>query len=109
MRDRQTRSLFFALSAAAGLRFGEALGIDIKDVSPDCTTIKIHQKVRRGRLEPYLKNKKPREVDLHPAVAAMLKEFIGERTHGLLFQSRTGKPLSQTNILKRWLHPALKQ
>jgi integrase len=109
LRDPRKRSLFFTLCAAAGLRFGEALGIDIKDISPDCTTIKIHQKVRRGRLEPFLKNKKPREVDLHSTVAAMLKDFIGERTHGLLFQSRMGKPLSQTNILKRWLHPALKE
>jgi len=33
---------------------------------------------------------------LHPKVAAMLKEFIGERKEGLLFRSKTGKPLSQS-------------
>ncbi len=37
----------------------------------------------------------------------MLKDFIGERNQGLLFQSRNGKPLSQSNILWRSLHPIL--
>ena len=38
----------------------------------------------------------------------MLKDFLGERRgDGLLFRSRTGKPLSQSNILRRWLHPIL--
>jgi integrase len=53
-RDAQQRSMFFTLCGAAGLRFGEALGIDIRDISPDFATIKIHQKVRRGRLENFL-------------------------------------------------------
>jgi len=48
-----------------------------------------------------------REVDLHPKVAAMLKDFIGERKEGLLFRSKTGKPLSQSNVLRRSLHPVL--
>ena len=37
----------------------------------------------------------------------MLKDFIGERKSGLLFQSRNGKPLSTSNILRRSLHPIL--
>jgi hypothetical protein len=34
---------------------------------------------------------------------------IGDRKSGLLFSTSTGKPLSQSNILRRWLHPILKQ
>src|SRR5258707_14466782 len=37
----------------------------------------------------------------------MLKDFIGERKSGLLFCSKTGKPLQQSNILRRSLHPIL--
>jgi hypothetical protein len=48
-----------------------------------------------------------REIDLHSSVAAMLKEYIGERRSGLLFCSKTGKPLQQSNILRRSLHPIL--
>jgi integrase len=100
--------MLYVLCAAGGLRFGEALGIDIKHISPDCSTIKIDQRVWRGQPHDFLKTENGRrEVDLHSSVAAMLKDFIGERTHGLLFQSRTGKPLSQSNILRRSLHPIL--
>jgi integrase len=50
-----------------------------------------------------------REVDLHSSVATMLREFIGDRTSGLLFCTRNGKPLSLSNILRRSLHPVLEK
>jgi integrase len=100
--------MLWTLCAAAGLRIGEALGIDITDVHSDCTVIKIRQKAWRGQLHNFLKTDNgQREVDLHLKVAATLKEFIGERKQGLLFCSRTGKQLWQTNILRRSLHPIL--
>jgi integrase len=101
--------VLFALCAASGLRFGEALGIDIKDVSEDCVTIQIEQKAWRGKVEKRLKTENAtRAVDLHSSVAQMLKAFIGERT-GLLFAPRTGKPLQQSNVLRRTLHPILEK
>jgi len=100
--------VFHLLCAAAGLRIGEGLGIDLKNISPDCSTITICQKAWRGQIHTFLKSDAAkREVDLHSTVAVMLKEFIGERKSGLLFCSRTGKQLWQTNILKRSLHPIL--
>jgi integrase len=100
--------MFHTLCAAAGLRFGEALGIDLKYISSDCSTITICQKAWRGQIHSFLKsNAAKREVDLHSSIAAMLKEFIGGRAAGLLFASRTGKQLSQTNIRRRSLHPIL--
>jgi integrase len=50
-----------------------------------------------------------RQVDLHPAIAALLKEFVGDRKSGFLFCTRKGKPLSPTNIIRRHLHTALKE
>jgi integrase len=100
--------MFYALCASAGLRFGEALGIDISNISPDCATIKICQKAWRGQIHDYLKSESgKREVDLHPTVAEMLKDFIGERKSGLLFCNRRGRQLAQSNILRRSLHPIL--
>ena len=105
---RKLYRMFYTLCASAGLRFGEALGIDIKNISPDCTTIKICQKAWRGQIHDYLKSDNgKREIDLHPTVAAMLKDFVGERKSGLLFSTRTGRQLSQSNILRRSLHPTL--
>jgi integrase len=48
-------------------------------------------------------------VDIHPAIASLLKAFVGERKSGFLFASRNGKPLSSSNIIRRHLHPALKE
>ena len=103
--------MIFILCGAAGLRIGEALGIEIdKHISSDFLTLCIQQKVRRGKIEHRLKTANAyRQVDLHPAIAAMLKRFVGNRQTGLLFHSRTEKPLSPTNIIRRHLHRALKK
>jgi integrase len=39
----------------------------------------------------------------------MLKEFSGDRTSGLLFCSKNGLPLLQSNVLRLSLHPLLKR
>jgi hypothetical protein len=44
------------------------------------------QKAWRGQIHDFLKSETgKREVDLHSTVAAMLKDFIGDRKSGLLF------------------------
>ena len=37
----------------------------------------------------------------------MLNAFIGDRTSGLVFQNEKGKPLAQSNVSRRSLHPVL--
>jgi integrase len=109
-RFRQPQMLFI-LCGASGMRIGEALGLDIeKHISPDFRTVTIEQKVRHCKVEYRVKtDSAKRKVDLHPSVATLLQEFVGERRTGFLFQSRNGKPLSSSNILRRHLHPALKE
>jgi integrase len=48
-----------------------------------------------------------REIDVHSSLAALLKAHIADRQSGFLFQNTSGKPVSQTNTLKRGLHPIL--
>jgi integrase len=108
---KERERIVFILCAAAGLRIGEALGLEIdKHISPDFLTISIEQKARHGKIEGRLKTPSAlRKVDLHPMIATMLKEFVGERKTGFLFRTRNGKPLGSSNILRRHLHPALKR
>ena len=103
--------MIFILCGAAGLRIGEVLGIEIdKHISCDFLTLYIQQQVRRGKIEQRLKTANAvRQVDLHPAIATRLKQFVGRRKVGLLFCTRTGKQLSPTNIVRRHLHMALKE
>lgn len=101
--------MFCALLAGSGLRVGEASGLEIdKHVSEDFKTLHIRQKVRRGKVELFLKTDAGcRDVDLCNALAGRLKSFVGSRTSGFPFRNRRGNPLSQTNLLRRGLHPAL--
>jgi hypothetical protein len=50
-----------------------------------------------------------RDVDLCTSLAAMLKEFIGTRTSGLLFCASSGRQVLQTDILLDSLHPILEK
>lgn len=106
---RPREQMLFIVAGAGGLRVGEALGIEIdKHLSADCSIINVEQKARRGRVERRLKTvSAKRQVNLHPDVAKLVKQFISTRSSGFLFQTRTGEPLSLTNILRRHLHPAL--
>jgi len=101
--------LLYALLGGTGLRIGEAMGLEIQDVSPDASTLRIRQSVWNGRKQAPKTHSALREVDLCPSLAAMLKAFIGERKDGLLFQTKNGRPLLQSNIIRRSLHPILKK
>jgi integrase len=100
--------MLFILCGASGLRIGEALGIRIEKILDGGTRIIINEKAWHGEIHDYLKTENgEREIDLPENVAKLLVEFIGDRKSGLLFRTRNGKQLSQSNILRRHLHPAL--
>jgi integrase len=105
------KKMFCALLGGTGLRAGEALGLEVgKHISADFRTLYIRQKVRRGKLEGFLKTEGGRrDVDVCSALAEMLKNYVGERTCGFLFRNKNGNSFSQTNLLRRGLHPALKK
>ncbi len=106
---RQYQTLYALLAGCGPLRAGEALGLEIgKHITADYRTLYIEQKAKRGVIQPYLKTKNgKREVDLCSALAAMLQDFIGTRTRGLLFQTSSGAQILQTNALRDSLHPIL--
>lgn len=99
--------ILYALLAGSGLRIGEALGLEAKHLSDDHRTITVEQSCWEGGLQAPKTKNAYRQVDLCPELASLLKAFIGDRKSGLLFANREGKPLSQTNILRRSLHPIL--
>jgi len=105
---KERERMIFVLCGAGGFRVGEVLGIEIdKHISPDFLTISVEQKVHHGRVEQRLKTANGlRQVDLHPAIAALLKEFVGDRKTGFPFCTRLGKPLSPTNIIRRSSAPS---
>jgi integrase len=107
--DDKTLRMLIVLAAASGMRLGEILGLNITNVSADGRTITVSDKAYRGEIQDYLKTANgKRIIDVTAKVGKMLREFIGTRA-GLAFATRTGRPLSQSNLLKRHLHPLLEK
>jgi integrase len=98
-----------AQSHGSGLRIGEAAGLEVSDVSVDGRTITIKQSVWAGKIQTPKTKNAFREVDLHPALASLLRTYSGQRTSGLLFSTSRENPISQTNVLKRSLYPILEK
>lgn len=95
------------LFAATGLRAGELLGLEVRHF--DVESVKVEQSVWGGNNKvgtPKTQNAF-RVVDLNPGVASLLQSFIGKRKTGFIFQTSGGKPVTQTNLLRRELHPLL--
>jgi integrase-like protein len=102
--------LLFELGVFHRLSHGELLGLEIKDLLDDCTTIRIVQQTKGTKLTPELKTaNSARLVDLSPEVAVLLREFLGGRTSGSVFANRLRKPLNPSNIRNRVIHPLLEE
>ena len=92
------------------MRIAEALALDIeKHLSADRTVVHVRGQVKGSKIVEYLKTDASyRDIDLCPEVAALLAEYIGDRTSGLLFPSETGiTPRAYSNVRARSLHPKL--
>lgn len=98
-----------AIAAGTGARIAEILGLEVgKHISVDCSTLTIGQSVwRHGEIQTPKTPSGYREIDLHPSLAAVLRDHIGDRKNGFLFVTENGRPLSQRNAL-RALHSILK-
>jgi len=107
-------TLYALLAGCGPMRAGEALGLDIRSIHEDFRTLEIVQKAKRGNLQDHMKTKNAdsrhgRVVDLSEPLAAMLRDFVSDRTSGLVFCKPDGSQLMQRDILKHSLHPILKK
>jgi integrase len=98
-RGKNRYRILFALLAGTGLRIGEALGLRIGEhISDDCSTIKVRQSVWGSSVQSPKTQNAVREIDLPSSLASFLKTYIGDRKDGFLFQTASGKPLTQRNV-----------
>lgn len=100
--------VMFAVLAASGLRISELLGLQVENVLDDGYRLRIVEKNYNGKQEDRLKTlSAERTVELHSSIAILLRNHIGKRTSGWVFETKKHKPHSASNILKRYLHPIL--
>ncbi|MFY9527848.1 MAG: tyrosine-type recombinase/integrase [Candidatus Acidiferrales bacterium] len=118
LKDRRERyAVLFTLQSASGLRPEEILALKMNDLDFKAGRIRVDEAVceRTGEIGECKNARAYRTVILADVEGreAMreLKEFLGDRIHNadtLVFPSKLGTPLRQTNVLHEVLHPALK-
>ena len=88
--------VLYALLAGSGMRISEVLGLEVgKHFSASCSIVHVRQqRSKKGNgIEPYPKTDSGvRDIDLAPALAALLMDFIGNRKSGFLFHTSSGLP-----------------
>jgi integrase len=95
------------LFAATGLRAGELFGLECRHFDGESVEVKQAVWSGNGQVQAPKTKNALRFVDLHPDVASLLKAFIGKRKTGFIFRTSCGKQVTQTNLLRRELHPLL--
>jgi integrase len=97
--------LLFHLAAYSGLRSGELAGLHVKDLDFERGMIRVRRSVWKGMEVAPKTRKGYRDVWIDSATVQILKEHLGIRTAGRVFQSRVGTPLENRDICRRILKP----
>ncbi len=101
--------VLFHLAGFSGLRSGELAGLHYEDIDFVRGVIRVRRSVWRG-IEVSTKTKKGyRDVFVDSGTIQMLKEHLGGRTIGRLFQTRCGTPLENHNVVRQVLKPICKR
>jgi integrase len=99
--------VLFALLTGTGMRIGEASGLHVDDLDVVNCVIRVRRSVWNGREQAPKTVNAVREIDIDPGLAALLKQHVGDKKAGRVFEARNGSPISGNNVLKRVLHPLL--
>jgi len=104
--------LFFEFLTVTGLRIGEAIGLNWKNVvlKGDEPRIRVREQIYKGRRKKYLKSDEgKRDIPLTPAWVDRLTAHRGDTYRGEdspVFASAVGTPLVPGNVYRRVLAPA---
>lgn len=101
--DGQYKVLFH-LAGLSGLRAGELFGLHVEDVDLNRGLIRVRRSVWRGK-EVATKNGKGRDVFVDSITVQMLRDYLGSRTAGRVFETRNGTPLEDHNVVRQVLKP----
>jgi integrase len=83
------------------LRAGEAFGLHVGDIDIKAGKLYVRRSVWQGQ-EVTVKTKQGyRVVSIEPALVEMLKQHLGDRRAGRVFQTRTGTPFSKDNVRRK--------
>jgi len=93
--------VLFATMAGTGLRCGEVFGLHVEDLDLASCCISVRRSVWHGQ-EVTVKTKSGnRTVNIEPALAEMLRQHLGGRESGRVFETRNGTPFSKDHVRQK--------
>lgn len=101
--------VLFHLAAYSGLRSGELAGLHVEDLDVQRGAICVRRSVWHGKEVSPKSRKGYRDVFIDSGTVQMLKTHLGGRTSGRIFQTRTGTPLENHNVVRQVLKPICKR
>lgn len=94
----------FQLTAFSGLRSGEISGLHVEDLDFVRGLVHVRRSVTDG-IEVPTKGKRRRDVFIDSTTMRILKEYLGDRRTGRIFQGRDGQPVRNAtlNYVLHWV------
>lgn len=106
--SRSTHRPLYALLSETGLRIGEALGLQVRDVNLEAGTLTIQRSVYNGKTQAPKTVSAYRTITLSSCLVDILKPVVTGDQESFVFKSSAGTPLWPDKILLRNLHPLMK-
>jgi len=107
-KNPQHKALF-AIQAATGARFGEIAGLHVEDLDFENSIVHIRRSVYKHQELAPKTDAGYRDVNVDPSAMKIVKEYIGDRTTGRVFDSKKGTPLVCGDINRYVLKPLLEK
>jgi len=109
---KEPQRTMYWLAAETGMRAGELAGLRWADVDLELLTVRVMQSVWHGKVQDPKTANAVRMFALSPQLVSHLRTFKDSwrpNTDGLLFATRNGTPVDMNLLVKRKLHPLLKE
>ena len=109
---KEPQHTMYWLAAETGMRAGELAGLRWADVDLELLTVRVMQSVWHGKVQDPKTANAVRMFALSPQLVSHLRTFKDSwrpNTDGLLFATRNGTPVDMNLLVKRKLHPLLKE
>ena len=100
---------FVTFVAQSGLRIGEAIAVQWRDIDLENASLKVRRRFYKGEYGPPKTRYGRRTIPLTPGMTALLRErraLLGAEPGELVWPNRNGLPLDPTNAGSRVLKPA---
>ena len=92
-----------------GMRINEALGLQVEDIDFGGRTIKAQRSVFQGEAGPVKTKKGYRLIHISSLAANVLKVHIAGKISGIVFPSKAGTYLDDSNLRSRWFNPLIEK